>query len=104
MKSKTVVLVAGFVLATGLAAVAADGAAAFKAKCAMCHGADGSGNTAMGKNMGLKDLGSSDVQSKSDADLITLISKGKGKMPGYAGKLSDDDIAATVKYLRTLKK
>jgi hypothetical protein len=44
----------------------ADGAGDFKAKCAMCHGADGSGTTATGKALKLRDLGSSDVQSQAD--------------------------------------
>ena len=79
------------------------GADIFKAKCAMCHGADGSGSTTIGKNMGLKPLGSPDVQKMSDDDLTALISNGKGKMPAYKGKLSDADISAIVKYIRTLK-
>ncbi len=33
---------------------AADGAAVYKAKCAGCHGTDGSGQTAMGKAMKLR--------------------------------------------------
>ena len=82
----------------------ADGADTFKAKCAMCHGADGSGQTAMGKSMGLKDLGSAEVQKLSDADLNGIITNGKGKMPKYDGKLSADEISSVVKYIRTLKK
>ena len=34
-----------------------DGEATFRAKCAICHGADGSGNTPTGKKMGLRALG-----------------------------------------------
>ena len=36
----------------------ADGASDFKGKCAMCHGADGKGDTSMGKTMKLRDLDS----------------------------------------------
>jgi cytochrome c6 len=82
----------------------ADGADSFKAKCAMCHGTDGAGQTAMGKNMGLRDLGSAEVQKQSDADLTGIITNGKGKMPPFGSKLSKDDIAGVVKYIRTLKK
>jgi len=104
MKSRTVLLVATFALGMSIAAMA-DGASIFKAKCAMCHGADGSGNTPMGKSMGLRDLGSAEVQSSSDTDLAAVISNGKGgKMPAYKGKLSDSDISDVVKYIRTLKK
>src|SRR6516225_11638734 len=103
MKLKALVLVATFAIASVAGAMASDGAAIFKSKCAMCHGADGTGNTQMGKSMGLKDLGSADVQKQSDADLTAVVSKGKGKMPAYGGKLSDEDISALVKYVRTLK-
>ncbi len=82
----------------------ADGGADFKAKCAMCHGATGAGDTVMGKNMKLKDLGSADVQKQSDDELTVLITKGKGKMPAYDGKLTKDQISDVVKFVRTLKK
>lgn len=81
-----------------------EGADVFKSKCAACHGPDGSGNTAMGKNLKLRDLGSADVQKQSDEELATIISKGKGKMPAYDGKLTKDQINDVVKYIRTLKK
>jgi len=82
----------------------ADGAADFKARCSACHGANGGGDTTMGKNLKLRDLGSADVQKQSDADLTTIITKGKGKMPSYDGKLTADQISDIVKYIRTLKK
>jgi mono/diheme cytochrome c family protein len=82
----------------------ADGAADFKAKCAACHGPTGAADTAMGKNLKIRDLGSADVQAQSDAQLTDLIAKGKGKMPAYDGKLSKDQIGDLVKYIRSLKK
>ena len=57
----------------------------------------------MGKAMKLRDLGSADVQGQSDADLTTIITNGKGKMPKYDGKLTADQISDVVKYIRTLK-
>lgn len=80
------------------------GADVFKSKCAACHGAEGKGDTAMGKGMKLKDLGSDDVQKMSDADLTTVIEKGKKPMPAYEGKLTKEQITDVVKYIRTLKK
>jgi len=82
----------------------ADGGADFKAKCAACHGATGAGDTTMGKNLKLRDLGSADVQKQSDDELTGIITKGKNKMPAYDGKLSGDQIKDVVKYIRTLKK
>ena len=58
----------------------------FKSKCAMCHGADGTGS-AMGKKMGAHDFTSADVQKMSDTDLTGVIANGKEKMPKYADKL-----------------
>jgi mono/diheme cytochrome c family protein len=78
---------------------AADAAADYKAKCAGCHGADGSKSM-----MGAKPLSGADVQSMSDADLKAEIANGKGKMPAYKGKLTDEQIDDLVKYIRTLKK
>ena len=100
---KTVVVLAMLALVVSIAmpAFAADGAATFKAKCAMCHGADG---TKENPGMGVKSLAGADVQKQSDADLVAAVSKGKGKMPAYAGKLSDDEIKGVVAFVRTLKK
>jgi mono/diheme cytochrome c family protein len=81
----------------------ADAGADFKAKCAMCHGPDGKGQTTMGKNMNIRDLGSAEVQAQSDADLTNIVTNGKGKMPKYDGKLTKDQISDLVKYIRTLK-
>lgn len=83
--------------------LAQSGADTFKSKCAMCHGADGKGQTAMGKTLNLRDLGSADVQSMSDADLTNIVTNGKGKMPKYDGKLTKDQISDAVKFIRTLK-
>jgi mono/diheme cytochrome c family protein len=86
------------------ASVRADGAGDFKAKCAMCHGADGSGSTATGKALKVRDLGSTNVQGQTDAQLTEIITNGKDKMPAYKGKLTDDQIKGLVVYIRSLAK
>ena len=103
IRALIVVMALAFVFST-VSFAADSGADLFTSKCAACHGADGKGETTMGKNLKLKDLGSSEVQSKSDADLTTIISDGKKPMPGYKGKLTDAEIQGLVKYIRTLKK
>ena len=80
------------------------GADTFKGKCAACHGATGAGDTTMGKNLKLRDLGSADVQKQSDDEITTIITKGKGKMPAYDGKLTKEQIGDIVKFIRSLKK
>ena len=76
----------------------------FKARCAACHGATGAGDTTMGKNLKLRDLGSADVQKQSDDELTTIVTAGKNKMPAYGAKLSKEQIGEVVKFIRTLKK
>jgi cytochrome c6 len=102
------IMIAGFaVMALAIWVVAApqgDGAAAFKSRCAMCHGADGAGNTPMGQKQGAKDLKSDAVQKQTDAQLTQSIEKGKGKMPGYAEKLKPEEIKQLVAFIRSLKK
>lgn len=86
------------------ASAADDAAATFKSKCVMCHGADGAGKTPMGPKLGIRDLTSADVQKQSDAELQTVIAKGRNKMLAYGGKLSDEQISGLVKYIRSLAK
>jgi mono/diheme cytochrome c family protein len=81
----------------------AGGEATYKAKCAMCHGPDGKGETATGKAMKVKDLASEDVQKMSNEDLSDTISKGKGKMPAYK-TLTADQVKDLVAYVRALGK
>lgn len=75
-------------------------AADYKAKCQMCHAADGTGNKVM-KVDSLKDPAS---VKKTDAQLIAVTTDGKGKMPAYKGKLTDAQIKDLVAYIRTLQK
>ncbi len=79
-----------------------DVATLFKAKCAACHGADGSGNTVMGKKLKVRDLRSADVQGQSDAQLTAVISKGKGKMPPYEKSLNQQQVQELVAFIRKL--
>lgn len=79
----------------------ADGAAVFKTKCAPCHGADGSGQTSVGRSLKVRDLRSAEVQKLTDAEITKVLADGKGKMP--ASKLSADDMKAVIAFLRTLK-
>ena len=79
---------------------AGDGAATYKAKCIACHGADGSGNTATGKTLKVRDLRSAEVQKQSDDQLFNIIAKGKEKMPGYEKTLGGDKCKELVGYVR----
>ncbi|HVT99141.1 MAG TPA: cytochrome c [Acidobacteriaceae bacterium] len=80
------------------------GEATYKAKCAMCHGADGVGNTTVGKNMKVRSLKSPEDIKATDAELFKQTKEGVGKMQGYAGKLTDAQIRDVVSFIRTLQK
>ena len=101
MKATLSIILAVMFVCSG-ATFAADGAALWAQHCASCHGKDGSGNTAMGKKLGVKDY--TKEQGFSDAEATNVIKNGKGKMKAYKGKLSDADVKALVAYVRSLKK
>jgi mono/diheme cytochrome c family protein len=79
----------------------ADGAAIYKTRCVACHGADGSGQTPVGKSLNARDLRSPEVQNLTDAEITKVLMNGKGKMP--ATRLAEADIKAVIAFIRTLK-
>jgi cytochrome c6 len=96
-----------FILVLGLSVPLAaqdDTAALYKAKCASCHAADGTGNTPVGTKLGVKSFSDPEVAKNTDAQWIDATKKGKGKMPAYDGKLTDDQIKQLVQYIRALGK
>jgi cytochrome c6 len=84
-------------------AAAEDGKSLFEANCAICHSVDGSG-TETGKKLNVSDLRSPEVQKETDAQLTEVVLKGKNKMPGYEGKLSNAQIKKLVAHIRSLSK
>jgi len=80
------------------------GKALYDKKCASCHAKDGAGNPGIAKAMKveLRNLGSKEVQAKSDADLKKDTTEGVGKMKGV--KLTDAEWGDVLAYLRTMKK
>ena len=79
-----------------------DAAGLLRVKMRGCHGKTGDGNTPVGKGIKLGDLRSAEVQKQTDAELVTIVCCGKGKMPGYQSKLTDGQITQFVGYMRTL--
>jgi cytochrome c553 len=100
--------IAGIVL-TG-SVYAADAAANWTDKCAKCHGADGKGDTKMGKKLSIADLTDAKTQSGfTDEQALKAIKEGlKDKSGKVAMKpiegLSDSDAQGLVAFVRTLKK
>jgi cytochrome c553 len=96
--------------ASALSTSAADGKALYDKDCAKCHGADGKGETKMGKKLGAKDYTDAKVQSEmKDDQAVKAIKEGLKDKAGKtlmkpAEGLSDADITALVAYMRGLKK
>lgn len=96
-----VIAVALFILIPSLS-WADDGAAIFKAKCAVCHGAD-----AAGKPPKIPSLVSDDAKKLSDADITDYVANGgPKKLPthAFASKgLNADDVKAVAAAVRALQ-
>ena len=107
---KKIVLLASAILAVAALSARADGKAQYEQECAKCHGADGKGETRMGKKLGCKDYSDAKVQAdlKDDAAIKAIKEgvkdkDGKVVMRPTEG-VSDADAKAMVDYLRTFKK
>jgi cytochrome c6 len=74
--------------------------ALYDGKCASCHGKDGKGNAALNKMFGAEglDLTKAATAAKTQAELVEIVRKGAGKMPGYDGQMSEAEIQAVTRY------
>jgi len=72
----------------------------FSKNCASCHGPDGKGN----KSIGTPNFTDPAFQKGVSASAMrTAVQKGKGGiMPAWSGKLTDEQIASLVTYIRSL--
>lgn len=99
---------AGCLLAGSMSA--ADVKANWETHCVKCHGADGKGNTRMGRQSGVKDYTDAKVQEAMKDDKAIkiikegIVEKGKKKMDPYGDKLNDDEIKALIAHMRSFKK
>lgn len=88
-----------------LKTAASSAAQLYGKNCASCHGRDGRAKTLKGKLRHARDLTDADWQGRvSDERIFNSIINGKGKMPAYEKKLSEQEIDALVAYVRALKK
>ncbi|MHB2007271.1 MAG: c-type cytochrome [Acidobacteriaceae bacterium] len=93
-----------FFLLSSVSEAQDNGAAIFQKRCVMCLGANGNGDTPTGKALKAVDFRDPQVVKASDADLATIISRGKKMMPAFGGRLSSADIDSLVSCIRTLPK
>ncbi len=81
-----------FIMLPNLSWAAEDGAALFKANCAMCHGADAAGKPAM-KSPAIKGKSEADIKKALDTPKHAAAKK----------KLNDEQVKAIASYLAGLK-
>jgi len=102
IRTAAMILLAASIAAPAFAQSA--GADTYKAKCAMCHGPDGTAAVPMGKMYKIPSFKDPDQIKATDAALEAITKDGKGKMPAYNGKLTDAQIKDVVTFIRTLQK
>ena len=107
---KTLLVALAVGLASVLCAQAGDAKGNYEQKCAKCHGAEGKGDTRMGKKLNCKDYSDAKVQAAVTDDAIVKAMKegvkdkdGVSVMKATEG-VSDDEIKALAAYMRTFKK
>jgi mono/diheme cytochrome c family protein len=78
--------------------------ALYKQKCSKCHGADGAGETSLGKVFGAPDFTDSGWWVKHPAgEHVGVITRGKKNMPGFGKKLTRAQIASLATYIQRFK-
>jgi len=97
-----ITLIACLVFA-GVLSFAQDGAAAYKAKCAMCHGPTGTPNPGIAKAFPtIEPVSDPAIKALTVDRIAAAVKNGKGKMKPVAG-LSDADVKAVSAYFKSLK-
>ncbi|MCB9569286.1 MAG: cytochrome c [Myxococcales bacterium] len=73
----------------------ANGGTVYTAQCAVCHMADGTGNADANYPSLVEH-----AMHESDMDIVEVILEGEGAMPEFRSKLSDQEIADLLAYIR----
>ncbi len=78
----------------------------FTENCIRCHGDDGRGKTTTGAMLDVPDFTDEKwwQEDVTDERLATTIHNGKGGMPKFGSKLSDEQITSLIKYVRAFNK
>jgi cbb3-type cytochrome c oxidase subunit III len=77
----------------------------YAGNCGRCHGADGAGRTRMAEVVEPPDMTDPAWQrQRSTSRMVASVANGRGQMPAFKKKLSRQEIAAAVAYVRTLKR
>jgi cytochrome c6 len=76
----------------------------FQRDCQSCHGRDGTGNLQLEKalKVTIPPVTAAALAQKNDTEMLHIIAEGKGKMPGFAKKLSADEQRQVLNYMKAL--
>jgi len=82
------------------------GLALYNKNCASCHGKTGLGDGVKARALQdfPGDFSGAAFQNQTDGEHFYKTKTGRGEMPKYEGKLTDDDIWNLVNFMRTFKK
>lgn len=76
--------------------------ALYVSNCARCHGADGKGQTSLGREYDVPDL-TITARRMSATRVKNVIANGAGDMPAFKKKLKAAQIASLTSYVRSMK-
>jgi mono/diheme cytochrome c family protein len=74
----------------------------YKAHCQSCHGSSGMADTGPGRVTKTLPVTAPELKSRTLAEMINYTRDGKDRMRGFEGKLTDEEIKASVMYFRSL--
>jgi cytochrome c551 len=76
----------------------------YQRDCQACHGPDGAGNPQLAKalQVSIPPVTGAALKQKDNAEILHIIAEGKGKMPGFAKKLSAEEQGQVLEYMKTL--
>ena len=76
----------------------------YKQKCSKCHGADGSGDTSLGRIFNAPDFTDSGWWAKhSSSESVGVITRGKKNMPAFGKKLTRAQSTSLAAYVQRFK-
>ena len=107
---KILPIIIALLAVSAVSVTAADAKALYEKECAKCHGADGKGETKMGKKLGAKDYSNpKSWEGLTDAAAAKAVKEGFKDKDGKVimkptEGVNDADATAIVDYMKTLKK
>src|SRR6266581_2361925 len=104
-RALVVTWICGMLLGSAVCASADEaGEKLYQRDCQTCHGPDGAGNPQLAKalQVDIPPVTGAALKQKDEAEMLHIIAEGKGKMPGFAKKLSAQEQRQVLEYLKVL--